>query len=166
MNLKNWFLGQKLWLRGGIIGVIVCLILFMFYYAVFSLLFKIYGEGEQNLPISGVITTMSVVTGHMFVFFSHDVVPTGLICKATEPVCADWVSKDSIHGTPSPSLVPLTMENTPGYCTDYRMEPTSTCSDKAEKVGFWMFALMLTLIYFCIGAAVGRSVEKKNFRII
>jgi len=163
MNPKTWFLSQKFWLRGGIIGAVACIALFVFYICLlFPLAQKLYPDHEDE---PGWLTSVPVLTGHMFVFFSYPLAPTDLMCKATEPYCTDWVPEALVHGEPSSSFVPMVQEGEAGYCTNYALAPTNACGEQAENVGFLIAAGLLVLIYFGLGAAVGYSMQKGNFRI-
>lgn len=72
MNIKQWFLKRSLWLRGGITGVIVCVVLSLFYlFVYFPVIDKIYANdivkygGTPNWTL-----TLPMYTGHFFSFFS------------------------------------------------------------------------------------------------
>jgi len=77
MNLK--FLPKKLWLRGGIIGVIVCVALFLFYlFIYFPTIDKIYTEDiEKYSGPPAWTTTVALVTGHLFPLLSGFIIPYG-----------------------------------------------------------------------------------------
>jgi hypothetical protein len=72
MNIKQWFLKKSFWLRGGIIGVIVCASLFLFYiFLYFPVIDKVYANdiikygGTPNWTL-----VLPMYTGHFFPFFS------------------------------------------------------------------------------------------------
>ena len=146
--------------------MMVCLVLFIFYYSVFSLLYRMYGEDEQNLPISGVLMTMAVVTGHMLVFFSHDanILPEETLCKYTEPVCENWVPEYfySRGKTIPPNAVPVKMERDAGYCLHYTYKPSPSCMEIEEKTNFGIIAFILLAIYFAAGALLSNFRYQKS----
>lgn len=68
MALHSWFKSKPLWLRGGIIGILVCLVLAVFYMTVYNaLLIQFFPDGQ--LPTYSLILPM--ITGHFFVLGAH-----------------------------------------------------------------------------------------------
>lgn len=79
MRLKQWFFPKKLWLRGGIIGVIVCLVLGLFnLFIYFPIINNIYAG---MIPSWAFIPPM--ITGQAFPLLSYYIVPYGWLCKFT-----------------------------------------------------------------------------------
>ena len=156
-------MAQKLWLRGGIIGAVVCVALFLFYtFIFFPIINNLYEEDIESYGRTPTwTTTIPLLTGHLFVFFSHDLAPSSLLCKSTEPMCLRWESAELTS-----SGVPMVIDGQVGYCVDQVMVPAESCAELSEQVGFWMFALLLILIYFGLGAAIGGSMQKGKFKII
>ncbi|MBI2146752.1 hypothetical protein HYU22_05430 [Candidatus Woesearchaeota archaeon] len=150
MRLKQWFLSKKLWLRGGIIGVIICLVLGLFnFFIYFPIANSIY---DGMIPNWVLIPPM--VIGHAFPILSPFIVPYGWLCKFTEPTCVRWSAESA------PGAIPWTMEGTPGYCIEQTMAPTSSCANLSEMVSFFGLILLLFIAYFAIGAIVGLIIQK------
>lgn len=169
MNLKKSFLPKKLWLRGGIIGVIVCILLFPFYmFIYFPFVDKIFMQdtviGELVIHSTPAwIMNVPLVTGHFFPFLSSFIVPYGFLCKFTEPRCDWFISKSIFELEAVPSgAVPWTMEGITGYCIRPSMSPTNSCANLSEVVIFGGFAALLLGIYFVIGAVIGGFIQKRK----
>jgi len=152
MRLRQWFLSKRLWLRGGIIGVIVCLVLglfnLFFYFPVINI---VYGGMLPNW-----VLIPPMITGHAFPILSFFIIPYGWLCKFTEPICTYW-SAESV-----PGAIPWINEGAAGYCIEQAMTPTSSCADISEIVGFLGLTLLLLVAYFAIGAIVGLIIQKKK----
>ncbi len=152
MRLKQWFLSRKLWLRGGIMGVVVCLVLGLFnLFIYFPIIDRIY---EGMLPNWTLIPPM--ITGHAFPILSQFMVPYGWHCIFTEPICTNW-SADS-----APGAIPWTMDGNAGYCIQQTMTPTASCENLSAIVGFFGLTLLLFVAYFAIGAIIGLIIQKKR----
>ncbi len=145
MNAKKWFFSKKIWLRGGIIGIFVCLILSLFYlFLYFPLIDSIQGSAMSN---SFLIPPL--ITGHAFPLFSTFIIPYGWLCEFTEPSCINWAAKGV------PGATPWTLETgEQGYCVEQIMNPTSQCAEVSEMLGFWGLVILLFAIYFVIGAGL------------
>ncbi len=158
MNLQKGFLPKRLWLRGGIIGAIVCIVLFLFYiFIYFPTIDKIYAEDIKAYGGTPAwTTTVPLMTGHFFPLLSHFIVPYGFLCEFKEPICTSW------SATNEPGGVPWTMEGQAGYCIEQTMTPTDSCANLSEAIGFWGLAAMLLGIYFVIGAAIGGFIQKRK----
>jgi len=152
MNIKKWFRSKKLWLRGGIIGVIICFVLFLFnLFIYFPIINSAYGS---MIPSEALI--LPTITGHVFPVLSMFIVPYGWLCKFTEPTCAYWSAESA------PGAIPWTMEGTPGYCIEQEMAPTPSCADLSDMIGFFGLILLLFIAYFVIGAIVGLIIQKRK----
>lgn len=68
MALHSWFKHKPLWLQGGIIGILVCVLLAVFYITLYNaFLIQFFPDGV--LPTYSLI--LPLVTGHFFVMMSH-----------------------------------------------------------------------------------------------
>ena len=101
MTLRKWFAHKPAWLRGGIVGVIVCILLFVFYVTVY---FKVIDYVYRDGLFPNTALLLPFATGHLFPLFSHFV-----------------------------------------------FEGTSV----EETFSFWGMSIVLTAIYFSIGAGIG-----------
>lgn len=152
MRLKNWFISKKLWLRGGIIGVIVCLVLGLFnLFIYFPIVNKVNGGMIPNWAL-----LPPMITGQAFPILSHFIIPYGWLCKFSEVTCTFWSVKSA------PGAIPWTMEGQAGYCIEQTMIPTSSCANLSETVGFFGLILILFVAYFFIGAIIGMFIQKKK----
>lgn len=72
MNIKQWFLKGSPWLKGGIIGVIVCVVFFLFYlFIYFPVIDKIYANDIAKYGgTPGWTLVLPTYTGHFFSLFS------------------------------------------------------------------------------------------------
>ncbi len=143
---------KKYVLRGGLIGLFVCLVLFVFY---MFLYFPIIENGYRGV-MSGWVLVIPLVTGHAFPLLSHFIVPYGFFCKLTKPECVNWVADKDLH------CVPWTMEGVEGCCREKVMTPTSACDQMSERIGFWGLTIILFGIYFMIGAGIGLIKQKRR----
>ncbi len=67
MGIQSWY-KNKPWFRGGIIGILVCVIWTVFYVTVYNaLLVQFFPDGI--LPMYSLI--LPIATGHFFIFGSH-----------------------------------------------------------------------------------------------
>jgi len=139
---KSWVENNKIALMGGLIGIVVCIMLFGFYYFVYDpWLFDKYGD---SMPANALL--LPTVTGHIFPALSHFVIE-GLpviqaVCPMTENVCIHWSAQSG--------------------CLESIMEPTASCSDRVEQVAAVFFSILLIIIYFIIGLLIGGFVEKRG----
>lgn len=146
---------KKTWLRGGIIGLFVCLVFSLIYiFIYFPIIEKIYGNA---MPDWSLIAPM--ITGHAFSLFSIFFVPYGLFCRFTETTCTGWSAYNEAGG------VPWTLETgEKGYCLNQVLTPTSFCEGVSDAIGFWALVVVLFALYFLVGAMIGRFVAKKKVR--
>ncbi len=64
MALHSWFKHKPLWLQAGIIGILVCVLLAVFYITVYyALLIQFFPDGQ--LPAYSLF--LPIATGHLFV---------------------------------------------------------------------------------------------------
>lgn len=153
LNLRS-IIKSKPPLRGGIIGIIVCLILFLFNLYVY---FPLVTDAE------GVISSWALVppliTGQLFPMFSIFIVPYGLFCEFTEPTCVRWSA-----GYSYPDCIPWEMEGVQGCCQEQVMQPTAVCDKLSDQIGFIGLSVLLFLGYFLVGALIGKYVWKRKSR--
>ncbi|MDP3698696.1 MAG: hypothetical protein Q8R47_03845 [Nanoarchaeota archaeon] len=164
MDLKKLFQSKPAWLKGGIKGSIICVILFLFYLLIyFPVINNIYAE---DIAIYGGTpawtTAIPLFTGHLFPLFSGFVVPYGFFCKSTEPICTQWVIED-IAAEEGLDCVPwIDGEGGAGCCIEQSTAPTDTCAKISDGVGFAGLMILLMGIYFVIGAIIGRIIHQKS----
>lgn len=148
---------SKHYIIGGSIGVLVCILLFVFYlFAYFPLMEKLNDKGQNGdasiLP--------AFLTGHAFPLLTHFIIEgspaIGIFCPNVEKVCTSWSA-----GT-SPDYPEWIMENTTGYCTDLIMVPTTACSDKVEFTGFIVLTAVLIAAYFFLGIIITWLILRKK----
>ncbi len=150
MILKN----LKPWLRGGLLGLAACAVLFVFYiFVYFPMIDKVYGK--TNTPSSALI--LPTITGHTFSMFSGFIVPSSFLCELSETTCTGWQAENPGYGE---SWQLETGEH--GYCTSKIKVPTTQCADLSEKVGFAMLSVLLFGIYFAIGAGLNNFLQKNK----
>lgn len=141
-------------LRGGLLGLLACAVLFVFYiFAYFPMLEKVYGERNT----STVSLLLPTLTGHSLPILSSFIVPYGFMCQFSEIVCTGWQADNPRSGEP------WTLETGErGYCVNTIKAPTTPCADLSEKVGFFGISAALFLVYFGIGAAIGNFLQKRK----
>lgn len=163
MRFKRRFQLKKPWLKGGIIGAIVCILLFFFYmFAYFPLINTIYAD---DIAIKGYspewTTTIPLVTGHLFPMLSHFIVegsPIGsMFCKPIEPSCVRW------EADITPNCFSWTLESGEvGCCVEQIKEPTTACTERVEMAVFLIMSFLLVVVYFVIGAGIGHIMYGKR----
>lgn len=159
-NFINVKLPKKPWLRGGVIGAGICILLFLFYFFVyFPVIEQAYAEqiaSEGTLPSWA--TTIPTFTGHLFPLFSHFILPYGFGCEFTESRCVHWAASDFAPNC----AVPWVEEGQQGCCLQLIKEPTPACEARSELISFVSLSLILLAVYFVIGAVVGWALNKRN----
>lgn len=125
MALHFWFKHKPLWLQGGIIGILVCALLTVFYMTVYNaFLIRFFPDGM--LPMYSLI--LPIFTGHFFVFGAH-FVAEGYVAPVLKCVSGD-------------------------------------CFNRAEWMALIGTGIILLLLYFGIGSAIGWFVQKRKKKII
>ncbi|MBS3123469.1 hypothetical protein J4437_02410 [Candidatus Woesearchaeota archaeon] len=156
------FKTKKLWLKGGIIALAVCLILGLFYlFAYFPIIDKIYAadiEAYGGTPEW--TTTIPILTGHFFPLVSHFILPYGFLCEFKNPICTYWAAEEALTVEEKQNCITETVEGTPGCCVEQTMQPTEFCANVSEIVGFGGLTLLLFGIYFALGAGIGITIQK------
>jgi hypothetical protein len=167
MKLKQRWRNVPLWLKGGLIGVGICIALFFFY------IFMYFPLVENDIGIPNNALILPMVTGHALPILSHFIVPYGFLCEDSVKHCTAWVSEAFVEDyeeglLPQDALPkdyvcdPLVQEGVQGCCTTWTDSPTTTCSNISEGVGFFGSLILLLGIYFGIGAVVGRIIQKRK----
>lgn len=157
----NFTLPKRPWLRGGIIGAVICVVLFVFYlFVYFPIIDKAYADQLEKTGASPAwTTTIPLSTGHLWLYFLHDGA-YGLassICP-TEPQCYSW----SVPDLAPNCLVPWKEEGIQGCCTGLDYVPKRPCTTYVENATMIMFILLLIGIYFLLGAGIGWVWGKKR----
>ncbi len=156
MNIKKHFSSQKPWVKGGVIGVLLCTAFF----SVYPIIYFPLVENEIGIPDTALI--LPTVTGHTFVFFSHFIIEgstiPATICTETETHCVSWSLTDDT-GTSTPFTDP---EGDAGYCLEEETTPKSSCVDRVESAIAITSFIALEAIYFVIGAVIATIVEKRG----
>lgn len=157
-NFIDLKLPKKPWLRGGIIGAGICVLLFLFYFfAYFPVIEQEYLDSSSG-TIPAWSTTLPLFTGHLFPLFSHFIWPYGLLCELTESRCVSWAASDLAPGC----AVPWVEEGQQGCCLQLIKEPTPACEARSEMIGFISLSSLLLAAYFVIGAVVGWFLSRKK----
>lgn len=95
MGIQSWY-KNKPWFRGGIIGILVCVILAVFYITMYNaLLIRFFPDGM--LPAYSLL--LPIATGHFFIFMSH-FISEGYVaplvgCVAENAACferVEWIT--------------------------------------------------------------------------
>jgi hypothetical protein len=159
VNFKNWLKKRPAWLRGGIYGILVCLVLFVFYLLIYMpVLNSIYGGSLPDYSL-----TLPTLTGHTFVFLSHFAIEgsslTQAFCPPVKEQCYSWTAEELDN------CVPWQLETgEQGCCDGLDLVPEESCRNKVEIFAtifslFWIFAL-----YFLIGALIihFKQIKKSN----
>ncbi len=153
---KTFWAKKPVWLKGGLIGVSVCLLLFIFYLIYIPIATDSSGFLSDNAML------LPTITGHTFPLFAHFIVPYGLFCEDTEEQCSYWVSEDTIQEDIVCST-PWEIEGNVGCCVEVINTPTDGCAKLSEAVGFFGLLLILLGIYFAVGAGIAKAIEiRKN----
>ncbi|MFI3158117.1 MAG: hypothetical protein QX199_18370 [Methylococcaceae bacterium] len=166
MKITQWFMKKQLWVRGGIIGMAVCMGLFVFYGFYFSMIHQfVYShEGDFEMPSSELILPM--VTGHAavsiatFFMIEGSSIPA-MFCKETETHCVSWTVLPDQGGVPWKDLE----TGADGYCIQQETTPKTSCVDRVQNGAFLMSILLLEGLYFAIGAGIGFGVQWRRNRM-
>ena len=158
MRLKQCWEKMPYWLKGGMIGVVICILLFLFYVMAY---FPLLTDTSSGM-MSNSALFLPMVTGHAFPILSHFIVPYGFLCEFSEESCTAWSSSEALREHSGSCLKPMVMEGVEGCCTTLTPQPTPFCDSLSEAVGFFGFVLLLLGIYFGIGAVVARMVYRKR----
>lgn len=160
-KIKNWFRTRPLPLRFGLIGVLLCIGLFLFYLLLYFPVYSFFFHDAE----SDAILLLPTITGHLFPFFSHFIVEgsslTQQFCPYTEEHCLYWMAEE-IAAEENKECVSWTSEGIAGCCVDVEMSPTAACADRVEMSVFLGSSIFLVLLYFIVGAGIGFVVQKRK----
>ncbi|MBS3116776.1 hypothetical protein J4421_04235 [Candidatus Woesearchaeota archaeon] len=138
MNLLFWFRSRKPWLRGGLIGICICLLLFPFYiFIYFPIINNVYADEIKSYGSTpGCTTIIPLLTGHFIPLISHFLVEGSsvitLFCEAKEPHCTSWAAKE-IAVEEGFSCIPWILDSgESGCCQEKILTPTAACSERVE----------------------------------
>lgn len=161
MNLKKWFQTRELWLRYGIIGASLCIFLFLFYLFAYFPVYRFFFEQEE----SNAILILPTITGHIFPILSHFIVEgsslTSQFCPSTEEHCVYWMSEEFALEE-NQACNPWISEGVSGCCVDLEMSPVTACADRVEMAVSLGMSVLLTFVYFVLGAGIGFVVQKRK----
>ncbi len=113
-----------------------------------------------NDTASSYSLALPTLTGHGFVSLSLFVAEGPLaqaFCSATEEQCNIWTA-EKLSNCVSWELEPGAI----GCCTDLELVPTESCRNTVEIVVTFIFASILFVIYFSVGALIADVKEKKK----
>ena len=153
---KTFWTKKPAWLKGGIIGIGVCLALFIFYLIYIPVVTDSSGLLSDNAML------LPTITGHTFPLFAGFIVPYGLFCEKSVQECTYWVSTDFAVEENISCHNPWEMEETTGCCVTKIKTPTEFCANVSEAIGFFGLLFILFGVYFSIGAGIAKTVEIKN----
>ncbi len=150
-KMMKWFNKRSVWVRGGVAGIGVCILLFVFYAGIYFPIIDQLTSCDES-PLSSYClgppawtTTIPIITGHFFVVYGHFIIEgssvTNMFCEATESHCIEW--------------------NLEQGCTVYELTPTEACRDAVENSGIISIVVLLIAIYFAIGAVIALKLNKK-----
>lgn len=155
MNLKQRFTEQKTWIKGGIIGIAICTIMFFVYPLVYFPLV----ENDIGLPNSAMI--LPTTTGHVLPMFMHFIIEgssiPGQICTETKTECAHWSLAYEEGGVPWDDS-----EGGAGYCLEVVEMPLSSCTDRVEAAASILSIALLEALYFIIGAGIAVIIQQRK----
>ncbi len=160
MKITNWFMKKQLWVKGGIIGMAVCMGLFVFYSLYFPVVARLDTGGELS-PSELILPTITghAVVGLTFFMIEGSSIPA-IFCKATETHCNEWSLLPDQGGIPW--MDPQT--GVDGYCLRQETVPETSCVDRVENGAFLISILLLEGIYFGVGAGIGAGIQWKRNR--
>jgi hypothetical protein len=144
-KLMKLFNKKPQWFRGGIVGVCICILLFVFYVGIYFPLVDMLTNCNENTLSSycqgppAWTNAVPMMTGHFFPIYSHFIIEgssvTKMFCEYTEINCVEWTINQG--------------------CVTSEYGPTETCRSAVEWTGFIGMTLLLLAIYFAIGAGIG-----------
>jgi hypothetical protein len=162
MNGKQQSTMKKTALFGGIIGVVFCVLLFIFYIFVY---FPIFSTENDDTDPSWLYLPPTI-TGHTFVLLSPFLFEASPIvdiaCKAESPSCLHWMAGNIPGCTISKTELDDSGTPIPGCCMKQIMVPDESCRERSGLVGIVILSVLLALIYFLIGALVAWIIRKRR----
>ncbi|MCC6564081.1 hypothetical protein IT087_04285 [Candidatus Uhrbacteria bacterium] len=118
-----------LWLKGGLIGLAVCFLMYGFFVSTFLI------AGAFRSPFAGNILGASLYTGHGYSLLSGFMVNTEPFCENVVPICTYWTADRG--------------------CVTQVMTPEESCRRKAELILFISRTLGLFVGYYLAGSIFG-----------
>lgn len=157
MTIKQRFVAQKTWVKGGIIGVIVCTTMFFAYPLIYFPLV------ENDIGLSDTAMILPTATGHVFPMFMHFIIEgssiPGQFCTERETHCTSWSLAYEEGGVPWTGP-----EGGAGYCLHQETTPLSSCIDRVEAAASILSIALLEGIYFIIGAGIAVMIQRRKNR--
>ena len=163
---------MKPWLSYGIKGMVICLLLFLFYGSIYYPLIKEYVAVDGAVPES--YELLPAITGHFFPFMTHFIVEGSslipLFCKTTEKNCVQWTAKEFAREQGEECSTPWTLPDSEtgksleGCCNQLIQTPSENCSERVETAVFFLMLFLLLSMYFALGVLVWWLKEKKRHK--
>ncbi len=150
---------------GGLVGVLICLLLFFFYLKIYFPYFKNQNQNPKWLLIP------TAITGHIFPLLSGFLIGdspiTPAICTPNQLQCVNWSAK-YLSGCNSPYTFedPDTGKKTVGCCVEQILVPNEQCREKVEQAGTITISGILLAVYFFIGSLFTKLFWGRKRRLI
>lgn len=151
----NRFATQKPWVKGGVVGVGVCAVIFMFYVLIY---FPIISTIDSNHVASRALIP-PVVTGHALPILAHfalegSALPKAL-CEQIETRCVHWALEYEDGAVPWDGA-----DGGTGYCRQQETVPAAACTERIEAATTVLSIGLLGGAYFLIGAATATIIAR------
>lgn len=141
LHLKTWFQSRPLWLKGGILGVIICIALFLFYGFIYFPIIDTFSTADKDSFVAPL-----VITGHYIPLISSLFLEGSNImnffCEPTVKICVE----SSIEFG----------------CLREDIIPKGACVERVIQYGFWSASFLFIVFYFILGSIVGYWIQKKK----
>lgn len=134
------FIPHRYWIRGGVVGFLICLLLYPFYIFLFA---------ASGGKLGSAVMWPAFATGHGITLLWGFVYPYGLFCPKSLHY-SGW-SLYPVQG--GVACANFGSPNT-GYCYDPFMYPSSRCAELSTEISFIIVLVLHLLIYFLIGAGI------------
>jgi hypothetical protein len=121
---------KTLWFKGGIIGMVMCVVIFAAYYV------SIFLVGGM---LSSRFMMLMTLTGHAVFIYVGFMYPELAICGVSGQACGSWTAEQG--------------------CLSYHSTYDPICTSIVSRLIFFCLVAILLIIYFGIGALIGRIVE-------
>lgn len=163
MTLKQRFASQKTWMKGGIVGVTVCTLLFAFYIFIYFPMLSAFIDGNPQREEPSWSLTPPATTGHILPLLMHFAVEgssiPSKICTETETHCLEWSL-----GYEEGGVSWVDGEGGAGYCLQQETSPLASCVERLEGAVSLIVIALLETIYFIIGAVTAIVIERRKKR--